>query len=270
MENHAPIGFIISSSGFSKESENTPEMIEYRQKAIVDVVWSVDEVKLKKAYWNKLFYDNLAMHHVIKKDEYELIKGILSYDGDFSQNSPIIWCKDLSIDTYNLLFDALAIEYSRFETIENLNTKKFLLKFNEKFWNIKKMKKSNVLNDILNQKIYPFEQFYDDRNVAIENGLILTTAICVFHDSENSYYYAQKVKEQLKLEADSIQSKLSKYGIEYNNLMPVFKFNMMASIEEERMKQYELIKNNEQNLLNFYKELYSMLYQKPFEIIEIQ
>jgi len=271
--NNKPIGVILKSSVFHVGHNDGSEIEEFGNKGIADVVLSENEIDEKLAYWNKLYYEDLYMHIIIQEKHFKEFQSIIGLEGDFSKYNPIgpkNWVSELDHEKYLELLEALQLQFVRFEEYKFPDSAKYLIKINEKFWDIPKSTGVSVLADVLEQKINSYEQIYDDYDEALENGLIYSTRMCIAHDNGNSYWYAQKVNEQLKTKADSVLSNLKNFGIDYSRSMPIFDFNYYTYSEEERMPEYEKVKKNEAVLLKFYKELYQILDEKPFEIIQIK
>jgi len=267
-----PVGVIVKSSVFNVGHNDGSEIQEFGNKGIADVVLTEDEIDGKLVYWNKLYYQDLYMHFIILEKQYNEFKSIIGLEGDFSEHNPIgpkNWPSELDNETYLALFEALKLQFVRFEEYAFPDSAKYLIRINEQFWNMPKSTGVSVLADVLEQKINSYEQIYDDYEEALENGLIFTSRMCIAHDNGNAYWYAQKVKEELKTKEDSLLAKLNGFNIDYSRSMPIFDFNYYTYSKEERMPEYEKVKKNEAALLEFYKELYHILDQKPFEIVEI-
>ena len=268
-----PIGVIVKSSVFHLGHNDGSEIIFDGNSGIIDIVWNESEITHKIEYWNKLFYQDLYMHFIIQEKQYNEFKNVLGMEGNFMDHHPIgpkNWPSKLDDFTYQGLFKELNLQFVAYNNFNFPDSTHYFVKINENFWNIKKLTGLNVLADILEQEIYPYEQLYSNYDEALENGIILMPIACANHDSENLYYFSQKVKKQLELESDSTRSSLLKYGIDFDFTMPYFNFNMLTHKQLERMDQYHMAKNNQKEMLQFYKELYKILEEKPFEIVSLE
>ena len=249
------IGFIYATVVFSHGWNDPSEIMPEETAMILDVVESTDEMESKLNYWNKIYYNQITHHYSINEEQLESISKIINVPREKYRELYDHWPASISDKTYTEIYNTLNLRFVQYKPIKEEFKGKYVIKINEKFWDIK-THNSTLLVDIINtyeRNFKDFELFHNTYKDALNYGTIMMDRLCNQRGPDNSYYYEEAIKQQ-----DPSFQKLS-----------IFNFDSRKYKEEEVKSEYERIINEMSHELKSMNATIEKITNKPFEIIKI-
>ena len=250
------IGLIYATTVFSHGWNDPSEIMPNQTSIILDIISTEEEIEEKLNYWNKLYYNQITQHYSIDEDQLESISEIINVPKEKYRELYAFWPNSINQDTYDKIYGKLNLKFVQYKPIDNENKNKYIIKVNERFWNIK-THNSNLLADIINTYERDFKEFeliHYSYETAMKHGIILMDRLCNQRGPDNSYYYEKAIKNQNK----TFQK------------LPLFNYNSLKYEEEDIKQEYNRIMSEMKPELDLMKLTIEQIDSKPFEIIRIK
>ncbi|SDL86334.1 hypothetical protein SAMN05421823_108308 [Catalinimonas alkaloidigena] len=245
------VGFIYGTAVFSHGWNDPSELIPNETALILDLVESKSDIENRLNYWNKIYYNQITQHYSLNEKQLESISSIINVPKEKYRELYAHWPQSINEQTYQELLSQLKLKFVQFRPITEELKGKYVIKINEKFWNIK-THNSIVLVNIINtyeRKIQDFELIHDTYQKAMTYGVIIMNRLCTERPPDSLYYYEQEIKKNIKSHQGLNSYDFDNYKDtkgEYNRII-----NEMGNDVLETVSQIESLEN------------------KPFEVIKI-
>ncbi|MBL0335711.1 MAG: hypothetical protein IPP73_10545 [Chitinophagaceae bacterium] len=259
---------------------NDPSRMLEEKSMILDVIPEGENPAARITSLNKLYYENLPVYYSLPEEQAIAVAQMINASSEDTSTIEAEWPKSLTDDTYEKLHQLLKLDFVSVLPIPTGQKPVYVISINKNFWLQSPNQRFSTCGFNTYERWFLEAEFiHADFNTAFKYATIITSRLWVGRGPDNSYYFEERLKEELEAvsntnpAANELNRQLSNYSaseIDFNGSIIYTNSDLPATELWALYKQeYDRVYNNYKTEFDLLQAVYEVMGNAPFYITKV-
>jgi hypothetical protein len=250
---------------------NDPSRMLEEKSMILDIIQEGENPATRIASLNKLYYESLPAHFNLPEEKAIAVAQMINASSEDTSTIEAEWPKSLTDEAYEKLHQVLKLDFVSVLPIPAGQKPVYIISINKTFWQQSPNQRfSNCGFNTYERWFLEAEFIHADFNTALKYATIITSRLWAGRGPDNSYYFEERLKEELETVANTnpaakeLNRQLSNYSaseIDFNGSI------IYANSDLPATELWPLCKQEYDRVYNSYKAEFDLL-QAVYEVVD--
>lgn len=250
---------------------NDPSQILAEKSMILDIKTKGENPANQIKSLNKLYYENLPAYYNLTEKQAAVVAPLIHASAEEPSTVSAEWPKSLTNEEYEKLNQVLKLDFVSPMPLPEKPAPKYIISINKNFWLRSSNQRFSTSGfNTYERRFLEAEFIHADFNTAFQYATIITSRLWTGRGPDNSYYFEERLKEELEAVSNSnpaakeLSRQLSNYSasdIDFNGYI------IYSNLDLPHSELWELYKQEYNRVYNRYKTEFDLL-QAAYEVME--